>query len=73
MRQGEEEEIAGEDKWVASLNAYLGAQPIAAALSRGAQIVITGRCVDSALALGPLIHEVYHKSSMFRCLPLAWM
>lgn len=42
---------------VASANAYLGAFPVARAFDAGADIVITGRCVDSALVLGPLIHE----------------
>ncbi len=42
---------------VTSCNAYLGAFPIAAAFAKGAQIVITGRVVDSALALGALIQE----------------
>ncbi|OUM02957.1 acyclic terpene utilization AtuA family protein [Variovorax sp. JS1663] len=42
---------------VLSANAYLGAQPIAAALAAGAEVVITGRCVDSAVTLGALMHE----------------
>ncbi|WP_199136319.1 acyclic terpene utilization AtuA family protein [Delftia sp. ASV31] len=40
-----------------SASAYLGAEPIARALDGGADIVVTGRCVDSAALLGIAIHE----------------
>ena len=42
---------------ITAANVYLGAQPIATALEKGADIVVVGRSVDSALALGPLIYE----------------
>ena len=47
---------------VYSANAYFGGTPIAAALGAGADVVITGRVVDSALTLGPLMHEFGWKS-----------
>jgi hypothetical protein len=39
-----------------SANAYLGAGPMAEALSRGADVVITGRASDPALFLAPMLH-----------------
>ena len=45
------------DEPVLAANAYLGARPVAEALAAGADVVILGRGADSALALGPLVHE----------------
>jgi hypothetical protein len=42
---------------VQSANVYFGAFPVAEALAKGAQIVITGRVTDTGLALAPMIHQ----------------
>lgn len=52
-----EDELASIRSRVLSANVYLGAFPIAEALATGADVVITGRCADAALALAPMIHE----------------
>jgi acyclic terpene utilization AtuA family protein len=41
---------------IIAANLYLGGAQVALALDQGADIVVTGRVADSALALGPLMH-----------------
>lgn len=42
---------------VLSANAYIGSEPIVEALSKGANVVITGRSTDTALTMAPIRHE----------------
>ena len=46
--------LAGSTEGLIAANVYLGARPIADALLAGAQVVVTGRVADPALALGPI-------------------
>jgi hypothetical protein len=41
---------------ILSANAYIGAFGLAGALATGADVVIAGRCTDTALTLAPMIH-----------------
>lgn len=50
-----DERVPDVDGDVIAINAYLGAAAIADAIRAGAQIVVTGRVADPALALGPLV------------------
>jgi hypothetical protein len=44
-----------QGKPLVSANAYIGAREIAQALREGADVVVTGRVADPALALGPML------------------
>src|SRR4051794_11741902 len=52
-----DEPLSGVRDRILSANAYTGAFPLAEALQTRADVVIAGRCTDTALALAPMIHE----------------
>jgi len=50
---------------VLSANAYIGSEPIIEALSKDANVVITGRSTDTALTMAPIRHEFGWKSTQW--------
>ncbi|ORY44416.1 DUF1446-domain-containing protein [Rhizoclosmatium globosum] len=52
-----EEWPKGKEKSILSVNVYMGVAGILQALKSNATIIVTGRVVDSALVLAPLMHE----------------
>ncbi|SEH18163.1 Protein of unknown function [Natronorubrum sediminis] len=57
LRHADTGEALPTDPDVVSANAYFGGFPVAEALAADPDVVITGRVIDAALILGPLIHE----------------
>lgn len=55
FRQFDDQALPDPETFI-SANAYLGADAIAAALNRGADVVLTGRVADPSLFLGALVH-----------------
>ncbi|HKR09815.1 MAG TPA: acyclic terpene utilization AtuA family protein [Gemmatimonadaceae bacterium] len=59
------EQLATVRDRVLSANAYIGSEPIIDALSKGANVVITGRSTDTALTMAPIRHEFGWKSTQW--------
>lgn len=57
LRHADTGEPLPDDADVVSANAYFGGFPVAEALDAGADVVVTGRTIDAAMIIGPLIHE----------------
>jgi hypothetical protein len=48
--------VADLDDRTVSANVYIGAEPLAEALTGGADVVVTGRAADTAIFMAPLVH-----------------
>jgi Acyclic terpene utilisation family protein AtuA len=51
------EPISAIQDRILSANAYIGAFPLVEALATGAQVIVAGRCTDTALTLAPMVHR----------------
>jgi len=51
------ESFAGIRDRLQSANVYLGVGPVLKALETGAEVVVAGRVTDTAITMGPMIHE----------------
>ncbi|MCC6590723.1 MAG: DUF1446 domain-containing protein [Bryobacterales bacterium] len=58
-------------KQVLAANAYIGAFPLAEALATGADVVIAGRCTDTALTVAPMVHHFGWKQTDYNALASA--
>ncbi len=52
------EAVASLGRSLVSANAYLGAEPIVAALAGGADVIIAGRIADPSMFVAPAMHEL---------------
>lgn len=68
LRHADTGDALPADVDVVSANAYFGAFPVAEAIDAGADVVVTGRVVDAALALGPLVYEHGWDADQYDCL-----
>lgn len=51
------EPVSSVKEKLLSANVYFGCRPVVEALSKGADIIITGRVTDTGLTLAPMVHE----------------
>lgn len=65
------EPLAAIRKQVLAANAYIGAFPLAEALATGADVVIAGRCTDTALTIAPMVHHFHWQQSDYNALASA--
>lgn len=69
--EGDSPDWDGIASKMTSARVYLGAAPVVEALRQGAQVVVTGRVTDTALAVAPVLHEFDLAADDWNALSLA--